>query len=1114
MEEPPALESAAESRPFHLLILSVKTETALETMSDNLAQFLLKNPQLNAADVAFTYQVGRKAFDYRRAVIFQTVSELQTILQNRDPQHILNGYHAHDQGDAPAVFMFSGQGAQYINMGRALYENEPVFREQIDFCATFLEPELGFDLREIIFPLPEQAAAAEQKLNETYLTQPVLFTIEYALAKLWMEWGIQPRAMIGHSIGEYVAACLAGVFSLEAALTLVTKRGRLMQSMPGGAMLSLPLSEKDVLPLLGEEISLSAINGPALCVVSGTYASIERLEKQLADKGIETRRLKTSHAFHSPMMDPILESFIEEVKRVQLHPPQIPYLSNVTGTWITEEDATSAEYWARHLRQPVRFTDGVQKLLAEPEQILLEVGPGKTLSSLARRVRGQTPGRIILSSLRHPQEQADDEAFILNTLGRLWLAGVAVDWNGFHQHEQRQRLSLPTYPFERQRYWLDTNGERNVVLITEKELNKKADFNEWFYSPSWQRIDFSQVKDKLPAEQTNQNWLIFLDRLGLGRQLVESLILQAPGVITVEPGERFERLHSYGFRINPESKADYEQLIQQLNAEQRAPDRIVHLWTFTANSSDFNLPDSQNFGFYSLIFLTQALAKHLLTNPIKLHVITNNLLNVTGTEKISPEKATLLGPCKTIPQENANVTCQLIDIEENASPEKIVPFLLTEFSQTTSEAVVANRGAHRWLQIYKPNQIDRDSTTNGRLRTNGVYLITGGLGRIGLTFAAHFAQNYQAKLVLVDQVELPPAEKWASVTTATGTDASLQRRINQLQALKASGTQILTLKADVSNESEMKRVIQQTLQEFGQLNGVIHAAGLVGEQALKALQEIEPADCEPHFRTKVHGVNVLAKVLTGMNLDFCLLQSSLAAVLGGFGMTAYAAANCYLDYFALQQNQQAAFPWISVNWEGWQFDVTAAENLPLASNILKFALTPEEGTKVLNAALAMNNLNPIIISTGELDLRIKKWIKQETVPETTQATKKAAPARHARPNLPNPYVAPRNEIEQYIADAWQELLGIDQIGIYDNFFELGGHSLLATQLVSRLRETFKVNLPLRELFESPTIAVIAETIAQASDTSQRSAEKIAKTLELVEQLSEEDVQAMLQEKEG
>ncbi len=349
--------------------------------------------------------------------------------------------------------MFPGQGSQYVNMGLELYLTEPTFREQIDHCCEALEPQLGVDLREVLYPSEERADEATERLKNTAITQPALFVIEYALAKLWMSWGVQPAAMAGHSIGEYVAACLAGVLSLEDALSLIATRGRLIQQLPRGSMLAVSLAEEEVRPLLTDEISLAVINSPTTCVVSGPDEPVQELSKRLSGQGVACQQLHTSHAFHSHMLEPILESFTAAVKQIRLNPPQTPIVSTVTGEWIGAEDITKPEYWTNNLRHTVRFADCVQVLLNEDDRLLLEVGPGQTLSTLARQHPSRNSSHVILSSLRHPKEKKSDVGFALNTLGRLWLAGVDVDWPALSENQRRCRIPLPTYPFERQRYW-------------------------------------------------------------------------------------------------------------------------------------------------------------------------------------------------------------------------------------------------------------------------------------------------------------------------------------------------------------------------------------------------------------------------------------------------------------------------------------------------------------------------------------------------------------------------------------------------------------------------------------------------------------------------------------
>ncbi len=477
LEEAPAVEPSGPSRAWQLLQLSARTPEALEEATANLARFLAHNPGVSLPDVAHTLQVGRVAFEHRRMLVCRNVEEAVAGLEGGLPGRLLSRHT--EPAHRPVAFLFPGQGAQHVDMLRGLYETEPVFRRELDACAERLLPRLGRDLRDLLHPAAERREEARCDLRRTRFAQPALFAVELALARLWISWGIRPWALIGHSVGEYVAACLAGVLSLDDALLLVAARGELMQGLPAGAMLSVDLAESELLPLLGPDLALAAVNGPSLCVASGPEETIDVLEARLAERDVPCRRLHTSHAFHSGMMDPVLAPFEETLRQVALKPPAIPYLSNLTGTWITAAEATDPAYWVRHLRETVRFGEGIAHLLAERSAVLLEVGPGRTLGSLARRQAEPGTGRTVVASARHPQDGEHDAAVLLEAVGRLWLAGLEIDWSAFRAGERRLRLPLPTYPFQRRRFWIDPARPGSAPSTASRSAA------EWFYEPSW-----------------------------------------------------------------------------------------------------------------------------------------------------------------------------------------------------------------------------------------------------------------------------------------------------------------------------------------------------------------------------------------------------------------------------------------------------------------------------------------------------------------------------------------------------------------------------------------------------------------------------------------------------
>jgi acyl transferase domain-containing protein/non-ribosomal peptide synthetase component F len=482
LEEPPAPTAADPERSCHLLLWSARTDTALDTATDRLLAHLREpRPDVEGlADVAYTLQTGRRAFRHRRMLVCRGREDAVDALGRRDPRRLLSGRAADDEPQL--AFLFPGLGNQYAGMARDLYREDDGFRERIDDCAARLSPLLGHDLRQALYPDEEEGrrpagvgidlpgmlgrsgggAAGETagRLRRTALSQPAVFVVEYALACRLMDWGIQPRAMLGFSVGEYVAACLAGVFSLADALRLVAARAELIDALPPGAMLAVGASESEAALWLGTGLSLAAVAGPELTVLAGTEAAIAELEERLAAEGRVTRRLETSHAFHSTLMEPIRDRFLDLFVDVDLQPPTIPYLSNVTGDWITAEQAVDPEYWAEHLCSTVRFADAVGELWREPGRILLEIGPGQTLGSWALQHSACAGVRdpVVLPTMRHALERQDDLAFLLQSVGRLWLSGVGIDWPALWEGQRRRRVPLPTYPFERRRYWIERNA--------------------------------------------------------------------------------------------------------------------------------------------------------------------------------------------------------------------------------------------------------------------------------------------------------------------------------------------------------------------------------------------------------------------------------------------------------------------------------------------------------------------------------------------------------------------------------------------------------------------------------------------------------------------------------
>lgn len=988
LEEAPTVETNDKSSSQQVLMLSAKTSSALKVATTNLLEYLKQHRESNLADIAFTLQVGRRDFSHRRAVIAKDISDAISALQ--DPQRMMTGIE--QENSPPVAFIFTGIETQYFNLAEELYQFEPIFQESIDLCSEILKSLLGITLQDL--------------LTKTSYAQLAIYVVEYALAKLWQSWSIAPEAMIGYSIGEYVAATIAGVFSLEDALTLIAKT-----------------------TLLADE---------------------EKLYLKSLD---------------------ITESVTKILNTVNLQAPKIPFISNLTGTWITTVEALDVNYWSKSLfqtltcphRQTGSFVDGVKELWHKYQPILLEIGAEPTLSALVLQNLDskKEADKIVLSSSLNSS--------LLNSLSKLWLSGIKIDWSNLYADQQRNRLPLPTYPFERQRFWIEPKKATDTNNIQVNLVNQKSDITNWFYMPSWKRSH--ALTSKLSNILTQSCWLVFLDEYGLGEQLVKRLEAEGQEVIIVQVGTKFERCSERLFTINPQNNQDYNVLIAEVLKTDNLLTNIIHLWS--VNDSKKIFEEIQNLGFYSLLFLTQALAKSDYFNKLDITVISNNIMEVTGDEELCPEKATILGAIKTIPQEYLNITCRNIDLilpkSWQIAESEICDRLLREITEKSEELVVAFRNNYRWLQTFEPAKLNQPDRTKLRLREGGVYLITGGLGRLGLILAKELVQNFRAKVVLLGRSIIPERNQWETWLAKSDHNDSISLKLRKLQELEQISSEYLIIHADVTNQTQMQAAVAKAEEKFGQINGVIHAAGILTGNSISTIAKINKTECEEQFKAKVQGSLILQSILQDKKLDFCLFTSSLASILGGLGLTAYAAANLFIDTLIRQQNQKLSIPWISVNLGDLQYDSEP-------KNESEYGIKPEQIKEIFQHIWYQDSINQMIVSPGNLQAHLDKWIKFRSLPKKTISSQPNLSSIHQRANLATVYVAPRNKIEQTLANIWQELLGIQKVGIHDDFFELEGDSLLGTQLISRIREAFELDLPLSSLFEQSTIVDMAKFI--------------------------------------
>ncbi|WNZ21408.1 acyltransferase domain-containing protein [Leptolyngbya sp. NK1-12] len=1166
LEAAPAPTASGPSRPWQILSLSAKTPTALDRASARLLEHLRQHPDLNLADVAYTLHC-RRAFPHRRTLLCQTRQDAIQILDSGDPARLLSQTAA----AAAITFLFPGQGSQYPSMARHLYDHEPVFRHTIDHCSSLLLSFLNLDLRTLLYPSPPISPLTP--LTPTHHAQPALFVVEYALAQLWRSWGIQPTAMIGHSLGEYVAATLAGVFDLEDALRLVALRGQLMQACPAGAMLSVSLSAAQTEAMLQpwfSELSLAAENAPQLCVVSGREEAIAALQQQLDQQQIPNRRLHVSHAFHSDLMQSVLYPFGTALRQIQLRPPQIPLISNLTGTWLTAAQATDPDYWLAHLRQTVRFSAGIITLQQQPERVWLEVGPGQTLSQLvkahyplpsAQTEAAQSP--TILPSLssaqaaqpgshsaksaldlmdlidRSDQVDRSDQALMLRSLSQLWLAGAPIDWSQFYAAETRHRLPLPTYPFERQRYWLDLPSSANPSANRWSEKTASPPSNgvtptstqTLLYQPTWERTQPLPIDpDRLAAE--SHRWLVCLDSSGIAAALAQQLTDAGQDVFTVamdtdcsEQRPVFTQLGYRAFALNPQQPADYRALQTDLQQRDLLPDRIVYGWSL------------DNAPLEALIFLTQIFAA--ATIPTQLTLLTTNAQDVTGeealvestTEGATVQPAALLGLALVIGQEYPHWSCRQIDLGCLDSPtrfliEALGMELVTE--PTLTERIIAYRGNHRWRQQF---QAIAPQPGKPLWRPQGHYLIVGdweqGVGRV-------WAKSLAALKVNLTLIRSQPSLSVNPANPANPADATAPTPVTQFVAsLEALGASCILHTANLLDINQIQAILAASEAKFGDLNGVFYATPMSNEQSMGLLADLTPATWQQkwHYchRTKIAGLTTLDTVLSARLsarlparlLDFCLLQSSLSSIVGGLGLGAYAAANRAIDAFAQSKRLRH---WISLNWDAYDPDINSDTkldtNLDIDSNITNnindttqpstsppgfgsglatVALSAERVWTATELALSSGCSGSIIVCKTDLQHRIQ----QAFAPAP-------APTAHSRTQLSRTYAPPRSEIEQIITQQWQQLLGIDPIGIHDSFFELGGHSLLAIQAIAQLRQTFQIELPISSLLlEAPTVAEIAALVTQQQNEQSPDLTTLTDLLTEIQTLSPEAIQQEL-----
>ncbi|MDJ0840058.1 MAG: amino acid adenylation domain-containing protein [Acidobacteriota bacterium] len=1063
-QAPEPEERAPDTRPVLPATISAKTEKALLQRCDDLVAWLNANPDADPADVAFTLNAGRQAMAWRRALAFTDTADLTAKLSRRGENFKVPA------SQPKLVFLFPGQGTDYDDLGGELYRTETTFRETVDTCCELLKPRLGLNLADLMY-------GDDPRLREPQFWQPALFVTSYAMAKTYMSWGLYPESMTGHSVGEYVAAVLSGIFSLEDGLHLIAERGKGTAALEGGAMLAVVAEEDKVTPHLGSQLSLAAKNGPQLCVVSGPNEQVDALAEKLTASGIRTKRLTATHAFHSAMVEPLMPKLTQLAEGFQLDTPQIPLISNVTGNWFSTQDATDAGYWARHLRGTVRFNEGLETLMDRPGRVFLEVGPGKVLGNLARNHPANADGVFPCISLG---KETGNRALI-GALAALWRHGIDIDWKAWYKDEERRRLVLPLYPFDRHVHWFNEENVRkqNVAAAAPQaaapsaSLDERCDPAHWYYLPTW------QSRPLMPMPDTdNQTWLIIMDRKGRLEPLAELLTGRNQTVICVRPGESYEA--GDHFQVDPEQTRHLGRVAEAMRDRNQTPERIVYGPCMDITGNDPKqvrtyLNQTLDHQVQLVRTLNQVFGAEQL---LVVDVITAGMYSVAGETTTNPVQALSLGPVSTAPREYTNQQWRCIDLPVTPAHDearRLLPLLTADHNHP----LTALRGNLRFIRNVE--QLPPQSGTFAQpYREGGVYVLLNCWREIAMTLAQTLILEADASLVLVDRAFFPATEEERDAWLAEqGSEDTISERIEWVRALQDLGAELRIVQADPADVDALRATLQQAAEDLGP----VHVAFLFDHpDSLVLIDERGPG-----FQA-TGAVASLGEALALCELDDCYERAVIFGehpAQGALGKVEHRAVYAFLSALAEDSAAQGK-PVTVIDWGTRTWRPVARKGLPQAAldyftaERERFGMSHAECLEALARIMDMG-LTRTIVSTRpyhalleEQNLLTLEVLQQKI----TEAIAEAPVTGKPRPELDVPYEEPADDVQRTLVKIWQSFFGYSEIGIHDNFFDLGGHSLMATRVTSRIRDELGAELNLDSLFGSPTIAQLAELVRQ------------------------------------
>lgn len=1060
VQAPPTAETVSE----YLMVLSAKTEAALQQNIEKFAKFLEQSEHsysLSFADIAYTLQTGREAFQWRSFSSGHTVNEIiKDFSQNKMNFWDENVHHN-------IIFMFPGQGMQYHQMAAQLMDEIPFFSSLVRYGIQLALPHLSVDLLEII------NNPSDQRLNQTQYAQPALFIIEYALANLLIHYGLKPDAVIGHSIGEYVAACLSGIFSFEDAIALVCQRGLLMASVSAGEMLAIESSESELSPYLNQA-DIALHNSINHCVVSGKASEIAQLEHSLLKNGKSFRKLKVSHAFHSRSMEEIQQPFKSLFSNITLSAPQIPIISNVTGTWLSAKEAADPNYWYKHLRQTVQFCKGIETALEDQHLFFIEVGPGQSLNVFLKEIANHHKKKVnSINTLTPGHSQKSDFRQLLTAIGMAWQHGAQVIWPTMYEDVQPRHIPLPGYAFQKQRYWIEP--DQGSLL--------RKDFTPLIYKPVW---SYQQAYVKpislSSALLAQRSWIIFKDEIGLADPFISLLEKNNTKPVVISFDKTYSQKDINHFEINPTDKNHYFQLIQSIKNTIKNP-IVLHLASYS-NSSN-KLPSTTEIdeqlarGFYSLLYLTQAYVEEVEDMvPLRVGVVTNGTQQLLGTEVINPINATLNGSCRVIMQEHEALKFKLIDLNSAEQPQdnvnllsKIVASCLDE-NWNEDSLITPYRNGHQWNLMYGLVQSHQPKIK--RLKNNGIYLLTGGIGGLALSCCEAITKTVSTPtFILLSRREMPLDVEWEYILQDQ--NHQYYEKIKQIRQLQELGARFLFYQVDITQFESLDAVIHQCISHCGKINGLIHTAGIANAELVQFKSTLRSQEV---FLPKIHGTYNLIKALKHLSLDFVVLKSSLAALLGGFRQVDYCGANACLDSFVKSDLFSFSSFVVSINWNTWrEVGIAAEAAMKGEATFLGKGndISPQQGQELFLQVLEGNESHAAI---SNVDMNVDISLRD---PIASGPALSAIKIARQDLNVVTNYQAPSNGVETKLAQLWQDMLGIETIGITDDFFALGGHSLKALSLVEKINKTFNCTLPATQIYRNPTIKQLSSTILHGTE---------------------------------